>query len=157
MGTGKSSVGRELAKQKKLCFVDLDELIELREGRSIPDIFSKKGEPYFRRLEKIVLKEVSREDKFVVACGGGAVINKDNIKTMKESGIIICLKASPLEILKRTARANNRPLLNTVNPKERIELLLKLRAPYYALAHKTVNTSGFSVKEVVAKIIKLTK
>ena len=71
MGTGKSTVGRELAKKKKWRFVDLDELIELREGRSIADIFSKKGEPYFRRIEKKILKEVSLEKSFVVSCGGG--------------------------------------------------------------------------------------
>ncbi len=154
MGTGKTAVGRELAKKKKWRFVDLDELIELREGRTIPDIFSKKGEPYFRILEKRALKEVSREEKFVVACGGGVVINKENIKMMKESGIMICLKADPSVILKRTSRSVNRPLLNTDNPKGRIELLLKLRAPYYAMANKCINTSRFSVKEIVEKIVK---
>lgn len=155
MGTGKTTVGRELAKRKKWRFVDLDELIELREGKVIPDIFSKKGEPYFRILEKKVLKEVSREEKFVVACGGGVVINKENIKTMKESGVIICLKADPSVILKRTSRASNRPLLNVDNPKERIELLLKLRAPYYAMANRCINTSKLSIKEIAEKIAKI--
>ena len=155
MGTGKTTVGRELAKKKKWRFVDLDELIELREGKAIPDIFSKKGEPYFRILEKRALKEVSREEKFVVACGGGVVIKRENIKTMKESGIMICLKADPAVILKRTSGAANRPLLNTGNSKERIELLLKLRAPYYAMANRCINTSKLSVKEIVEKIAKI--
>ncbi|MBN2831240.1 MAG: shikimate kinase [Candidatus Omnitrophica bacterium] len=157
MGTGKTAVGRELAKKKKWRFVDLDELIELREGRSIADIFSKKGEAYFRRLEKKVLKEVSGENRFVVSCGGGIVTNEGNIKIMRESGLIICLKATPAAILKRTKGSACRPLLNVKNPKERISFLLKLRSPYYAKAHKSINTSNLSIPEVVKSIIKLTK
>src|SRR3989338_6719350 len=125
MGTGKTSVGKELAKQKKWQFVDLDELIELKERHSIADIFAKEGEPYFRRVEDKVLKEVAREKKFVLACGGGIVINPENIKLMKESGILICLKASPEAILKRTAGYSHRPLLNVRYPKKQIKLLLK--------------------------------
>lgn len=153
MGTGKTAVGKELAKKKKWQFVDLDELIELREKRTIADIFAKEGEPYFRRIEKLVLKEVSKEKKFVVACGGGIVINKDNIKIMKDTGIIICLTAAPGVILKRTSGCPHRPLLNVTEPKKQVELLLKLRAPYYAQAHKTIDTSKLSLREVVAKII----
>ena len=155
MGTGKTTVGRELSKKKKWRFVDLDELIELKERKTIPDIFREKGEPYFRILERKALKEVSQEEKFVVACGGGIVINKENIRTMKESGVAICLKASPSVILKRTSRADNRPLLKAHNPKERIELLLKLRAPYYARVNKDIDTSKLSVKDVVQEIIKI--
>ena len=155
MGTGKSSVGKELAKKKKWRFLDLDELIELREKRTIADIFAKDGEPYFRRIEKQVLREVAKEKKFVVACGGGIVINPDNIKTMKETGIIICLSASPNVILERTLACRRRPLLNVADPKKQIELLFKLRAPYYARADKMIDTSKVSVKEVTDKIIKL--
>ena len=155
MGTGKTALGRELAKKKKWQFVDLDELIELREKRTIGDIFAKESEPYFRRLEKKVLREVTREKKFVVACGGGIVLDKDNIKIMKETGIIICLKATPEVILKRTAAYTHRPLLNVKDPKEQIELLLKLRAPYYALADKTIDTSKISVREVMGKVLRL--
>jgi len=157
MGTGKTAVGRELAKKKKWQFIDLDELIELREGRSIPDIFSKRGEPYFRRLETRTLKEVCRENKFVVSCGGGVVVNEENIKIMRETGLIICLKATPAVILKRTRDSGCRPLLNVSDPKERIGFLLKLRAPYYAKAHKSISTSKLSVPEVVAGIIKWIK
>jgi shikimate kinase len=155
MATGKTAVGRELAKKKKWQFVDLDELIELREKRTIADIFAKEGEPYFRQLEKRLLKEVAVEKKFVIACGGGIVIDKDNIKIMKNTGIIICLSASPEAILKRATGYAHRPLLNVREPREQIDLLLKMRAPYYALADKTIDTSGISIKEVVHKIIKL--
>jgi shikimate kinase len=156
MGTGKTAVGRELAKRKKWQFLDLDDLIELRQKMTIAEIFTKNGEPYFRRIEKKVLKEASKERKFVYACGGGIVIDKENIKVMKETGIIICLTATPEAILKRTSGYKHRPLLNVDTPKKQIELLLKLRAPYYAQADKTIDTSKLSVKEVTAKIIKLT-
>lgn len=156
MGTGKTAVGSELARKKKCQFVDLDDLIELRDKRSIADIFAKEGEPYFRRLESRVLKEVSNEKNFVVACGGGIVMNPQNIKTMKRSGIIICLAASPEVILKRTAGYAHRPLLNVKYPKKQIELLLKLRAPYYAQSNQTIDTSRISIEKVVEKILRLT-
>lgn len=156
MGTGKTAVGKELAKIKKWQFIDLDELIELETKRIIADIFAQDGEPYFRRREKQVLKETSKEKKFVVACGGGIVMDKDNIRIMKETGIIICLTASADAILKRTSGYKHRPLLNVSHPKKQIELLLKLRAPYYAQADKTIDTSGISIKQVVGKILKLT-
>lgn len=155
MATGKTAVGRELARKKKWQFVDLDELIELKEKRTIADIFAKDGEPYFRRMEHETLKEVSQEKKFVVACGGGIVINKANIKIMKDTGIIICLTAGPEVILKRASAYSHRPLLNVTEPKKQIELLLKLRAPYYAQADKTIDTSKISVKKVINKILKL--
>jgi shikimate kinase len=155
MGTGKSAVGRALAENKKWKFIDLDEFIELREKKAIPDIFAQKGEAYFRRLEKKALKEVAKEEKFVVACGGGIVVDADNIKAMKETGKIICLKASPKKILERVSGTLHRPLLNVQNPQERIELLLKLRSSYYAKAHKCVDTSRLSIKEVTARILKI--
>lgn len=155
MGTGKTSVGKELAKKKKWHFVDLDELIELKEKKAIRDIFAQEGEPYFRKLEKRVLKEVSKEKKFVVACGGGIVIDKENINLMKETGLMVCLSASSEVILKRTCGHTHRPLLNVAKPQKQIELLLKLRAPYYIQAHKVIDTSKLSIKQVVDKIYKL--
>jgi shikimate kinase len=154
MGTGKTAVGRELARKKKWHFIDLDDLIELREKRTISEIFCREGEPYFRRSEKRVLKEVAKEKKFVVASGGGIVLDKENIRTMKETGLMVCLVASPEVILKRIAGYSHRPLLNVANPKKQIELLLKLRAPYYAQADKTIDTSKLSVGQVVEKITK---
>jgi len=154
MGVGKTAVGRELARQKQWRFVDLDELIELREKRPIREIFAQEGEPYFRRIEKGILKEVAREKNFVVACGGGIVIKPENIQVMRETGKIICLNASPKVILKRTSGCGHRPLLNVPHPEKQIELLLKLRAPYYAQADLTIDTSELSVPEVAEKIIK---
>ncbi|HTZ11418.1 MAG TPA: shikimate kinase [Candidatus Margulisiibacteriota bacterium] len=154
MATGKSAVGRELARKKKWRFLDLDELIELKEKRPITDIFAQKGEPYFRNLEKQALKEVAREKKFVVSCGGGIVIDEANIKIMRESGVIVCLSATPEVILKRSAGACHRPLLNVKNPKEQIEFLLKMRSPFYAKADKIIDTSNICVKEAAEKVLK---
>lgn len=154
MATGKTSVGRELAKKKQWQFVDLDDLIELREKMTISGIFAKNGEPYFRRLEKRVLKDVAKENKFVVGCGGGIVIDPENIKIMKASGTLICLTATPEVILERVSGQTHRPLLNVKEPKKQIELLLKMRAPYYARADKTIDTSKLPVGGVVEKVIK---
>jgi len=156
MGTGKSAAGGQLAKRKNWQFVDLDDLIVLREKRSIAEIFAKDKEPYFRKVEKKALKEVARQDNFVVACGGGIIIDKDNIKIMKQTGRLICLCASPKVIFKRLAGDLTRPLLRVADPLERIELLLKLRAPYYMQADTTVDTSRLSVKQVASKLYKLT-
>jgi len=155
MGTGKTAVGRELAKRLKWQFLDLDDLIELKEQRRICDIFARDGERHFRRIERAVLKDAAAEKKFVVACGGGIVINPENIRIMRESGAIICLSASVITILKRTGGQGHRPLLNVADPRKKIEHLLKLRAPYYAQADKTINTSKYSIREVVGKILKL--
>ena len=155
MGTGKTSAGKEVAKKKKWQFVDLDELIELQEKRSISDIFAKEGEPRFRKIEKDVLTKVSKEENFVVACGGGIVLEKENIKVMKETGTMICLNATADAILKRTSRSTHRPLLRVADPKKQITHLLKMRAPYYAAADKIIDTTDLSVKEVVNKILKI--
>jgi shikimate kinase len=155
MGTGKTSVGKKVARKKKRKFLDLDELIELRERRIISDIFAQEGQPYFREIEKKALREVSREDDFVVACGGGIVLDKDNIDIMKRTGIIICLSASPKVILERTSCQAQRPLLNVTDPKKQIEFLLKFRAPYYALADKNIDTSKLSIREAADRVLKL--
>lgn len=155
MGTGKTSVGRQLAKRKGWNFVDLDELIELQQQRRIVDIFAQEGEAYFRKIEKKILKQASTQDKFVVACGGGIVLDADNIKLMKKTGILICLCATCEAILKRVSASKHRPILNVARPDERIELLLKMRAPYYLQADKSIDTSHLSIGQVVAKISKI--
>lgn len=154
MGTGKTAVGKELAKIKKWQFIDLDELIQLREKRTIADIFAKEGEPYFRKVEKQVLKEVAGKKEFVVSCGGGIVLDKENIQVMSQTGIMICLSARPEAILKRTAGYRHRPLLNNVeNPEKRIKELLSQRAPFYAQADYTIDTSDLEIPEVISRVL----
>lgn len=154
MGTGKSSVGKKMAERLKRRFIDLDDLIELKAKKRISDIFAEDGEPYFRKLEKNTLREISLKDKTVVACGGGIVIDPENIEIMKQTGRIICLTASPEVILKRVSGTGKRPLLNVSDPKKQIELLLERRAVCYAQADGTIDTTGLSLEEVADKILK---
>jgi shikimate kinase len=157
MATGKTAVGKELAQRTKRQFIDLDELIEFKEKKRIADIFAQEGESYFRKREKLALKEVAAEKSFVVATGGGIVMDPENLRMMKATGKVICLSATPEVILQRTAETTHRPLLNVKEPRKQIELLLKLRAPYYALADARISTDKLSVKQVAEKIIALTK
>ncbi|MEW6075517.1 MAG: shikimate kinase [Candidatus Omnitrophota bacterium] len=152
MGTGKSVVGQELARQQKSRFIDLDVLIEEKEGQPIVDIFTEKGEPYFRKIETRALKEISVHSNAVVSCGGGIVLDEENIGIMKETGFMICLTAKVDVILERTRVYAHRPLLNVPSPKEAIESLLKVRAPFYARADMTIDTSQKSIKEVVEAV-----
>ncbi|MEW6008700.1 MAG: shikimate kinase [Candidatus Omnitrophota bacterium] len=153
MGTGKSVVAKVLAKRLNLKFIDMDTLIEKKEGLKIKDIFAERGETYFRQLEKETVKELSAKLDTVVACGGGVVLDKDNLNILKATGSIICLNARPEIILKRCENCTDRPLLNIENPKKRIEELLRFRAPFYAQAHFNIDTSDLSVEEVAEKIL----
>ncbi len=155
MGTGKTAVGKELAKKLKMKFIDIDDIIEKREGMEISDIFEQKGEPYFRDVEKKVAREVSKQSNLVIAAGGGVVINEENVKNLKSNGIMICLNASPDKILERTKRYTHRPLLNVPEPSKRVWELLAKRAQYYARADYQINTTNLTIDEVVQKILKI--
>ena len=152
MGTGKSAVGRKLAKKLDMEYLDTDELIEEREGSKIYHIFQKKGEPYFRKLEAAMVKEVSHLDRHVISTGGGVVLKDENIKALRRNGFIICLTANPEIILKRTERTQDRPLLDESDPGKRIKELLRIRQAHYEKADFSVNTSNLPLEEVVRKI-----
>ncbi len=152
MGTGKSSVGRKLAKKISAKFLDLDHFIEKKYGRTIKDIFAKNGEFYFRTLEKEAVEEVSKSESLVVACGGGVVVDEENMQNLKNSGIIVCLNSRPDVILRRCKGHAHRPLLNVPNPQERIKELLAFRAAFYAQADFSIETSDLSVEETVEEI-----
>ena len=153
MGTGKSKIGKRLATELRMGYLDTDELIEKREKDSISAIFKKKGEEYFRHLETKVVKEVALFDNFVISTGGGVVLRDENIRVLKKNALIVCLFASPEVILKRTKGDDNRPLLGVNNQKKRIEELLAFRKPYYEKADFSVDTSVLANEEVVEEII----
>ncbi len=157
MGAGKTAVGKTLARSLKRKFVDLDEKIEEREGMPISEIFAKKGEPYFRKAEREIVKEVSSCAGLVAATGGGAVIDKENVVNLKSNGILFYLDASPTRILERTKGHTHRPLLNVSDPKEKIYELLAKRAEFYAQADHRIDTNNLGVDEVAKKIISLLK
>lgn len=153
MGTGKTAVGREVAKKLNQQFLDLDSLIEEKEKRQISQIFSQDGEAYFRNAEKQALKEISTRRNLVASCGGGIVLDKENIQIMKKTGVLICLSSRVEVILARTRGYRYRPLLNVDNPEKRIEELLKIRAPFYAQADYTIDTSNLAISSVVSKVL----
>ncbi len=154
MGTGKSAVGKLLARSLSRPFLDLDRKIEKETGRSVQEIFAREGEAAFRRLEAKAVREAAALKSQVIATGGGVMSDEKNVQALKASGVLVCLTASPEVILERTSEAIiARPLLAGGNPRERIETLLKLRAPYYAQADLTIDTSNRPLQEIADEIL----
>jgi shikimate kinase len=151
MGTGKTTVGRELAREMSVDLVDLDERIAERAGRSIAAIFADDGEPAFRALEKAALTELlDRQPRSVVALGGGALLDAELRRRALNEAYVVVLTASATHIAART-HGGDRPLLKRA-PKEAISRLLSERAAAYAEAHLTIDTDSLDVAEVVAAL-----
>ncbi|MBM3263822.1 MAG: 3-dehydroquinate synthase [candidate division Zixibacteria bacterium] len=154
MGTGKSQVGRLLAGALGMTFVDTDTLIEKRTGTSIPVLFAERGEPAFRAIEKEVVCGLSGVSGHVIATGGGAVIDHENLAALRTLGTLVHLQATPEVILQRTGgNAATRPMLAGPDAMERIRALLETRAPYYAQADFSVNTTDKDVYCVARNIL----
>lgn len=153
MGTGKSTIGHALAQRIGWEFLDLDQMIEEREGRSIPDIFSAEGEVYFREKEATLLAEVAEGDKQVVSTGGGAVIFPSNRERMKATGFVISLHADKETIRDRVARQAGRPLLDPRDFDRRYDMLMKERKRLYEQADLQLDTSSLSVEEMIERIV----
>jgi shikimate kinase len=155
MGTGKTVVGKLLARKLGKEFIELDALIEKRAGKSIPEIFRQDGEMKFRELEMEVTKSVADRKNAVIACGGGIVLNNINIDRLRQECVIVCLTASPSTILKRTSKdKDGRPLLAVADRLRQIRELLKFRRPFYEKAADiTVNTSRLRPEAVVGLIM----
>jgi shikimate kinase len=154
MGSGKTSVGRVLAKRLGYSFVDTDAFIEDRTGRPIPEIFKSDGEAAFRRIESAALKEVLAGKGKVVSCGGGVVLREENRSELKQRAIVVYLKAGSRELFARVgATGEDRPLLKADNPEAEIQRLLKEREPLYeSIADITIDTSGKTILSVVDTI-----
>jgi shikimate kinase len=152
MGTGKSSVGQKVAQRLNKRFVDTDVVIATETGKTIAAIFAEQGEAHFRALERAAIARVSEAQDIVVATGGGAMVNEDNARRLKESGMVICLTAAPDVIWARVQNNADRPLLQGENPLDKIRLLLASRAEAYAKADLTIDTSTLSIDEVVETI-----
>ena len=154
MGSGKTEVGKRLAKRLGYTFMDTDLLIEEKTGKSISDIFSKDGELFFRDIETLILTELSGINEHVISTGGGIVTKKENILLLKKTGFIIWLKASPETILKRVGSETHRPLLKVDNPLEKIKKLMSQREQSYSEADLTIDTDGLEVEDIVNNIIR---
>jgi shikimate kinase len=155
MAVGKSAVGRALARKLKRRFVDIDGVIEKSEGMSISDIFAEKGELYFRECEKRVLREVLGRNNQVVATGGGAVVDEENLRLLQDRALLVCLTAAPDVLLDRAGLGSKRPLLNGDDRRARIEELMRDRREKYAQAHFSVDTTGLSIEQVTKRILEL--
>lgn len=154
MGTGKTSLGKLLANRLGRGFVDLDQKIERDAGMTIPKIFELHGEKYFRELEKKAVREVSERKNLVIATGGGTVKDAENVRLLKNSGVIICLTTEPEEIFRRTERRGERPLLDG-GGEERIETIKKLLAEreiFYSQADYTIDTTDWSPLQIMNDI-----
>ena len=124
MGTGKSSVGRLVASQRRFDFLDTDEMIELRAGKTISAIFAGEGEAAFRQFEREIVAQLSSLDQTIISTGGGLGANEMNLASLKEHALVVCLWASPEVIWERVRSQTHRPLLQEADPLEKIRQLL---------------------------------
>ena len=155
MGSGKTTVACLLAKKLNRKLVSIDDLIVQQEQSPITDIFAAKGEKYFRALESEIVAQLTYEESLVIDCGGGIVLQDENIKNLKKNGVLVYLKANADVLHERTRRSTQRPLLRVNDPKAKIKELLFEREPFYAKADYTIDTSTKTVDEVAKEIIHL--
>ena len=154
MGAGKSAVGRLLAKRLGRCLVETDEMIVAREGKSIPEIFAEKGEPYFRAREAEALELLKLKRGDVIATGGGLPCASGAMEALHALGTVIWLTAAPDTLYRRASRAGDRPMLEN-RSREEVAALLRQREPYYSQAHITVDTTALGLDAVVNRILVL--
>jgi shikimate kinase len=157
MGSGKSSVGRELSRTVPCDFVDLDAEIVATAGCSINEIFEKDGEQAFRTMESNCLDRVLRGGMAVIATGGGVVIDPDNRLAMRQLGIVINLVVSLPQALNRLHGATDRPLFAGSDSAGRVKALMDEREHFYADADIRIDTDGKSVEDVAAEILSFVK
>lgn len=154
MGAGKTTIGRRLAQVLRREFLDSDQYIEQHAGASIPLIFELEGEAGFRIREKAAIAELTQRANIVLATGGGAVLDPDNRRCLASCGFVVYLRASVSEQLRRTRSDDNRPLLQTADPRARLAQLFEQRDPLYQeVADLIVTSDGQSPRTVVQHIL----
>lgn len=153
MGSGKSAVGRRLARELGLQFIDSDDAIEERSGVDIPFIFEREGEEGFRQRECKAIEELTLVPGIVLATGGGSAQNPENRQYLHDRGFVVYLHATVDQQLRRTRRGRVRPMLKTGEPREVLARLMAVRDPQYReIAHLIVETDGRKVPSVVREI-----
>lgn len=156
MGSGKSTIGRLLAKNRKLALYDSDREIEQRTGVDIPMIFEYEGEAGFRRREAEVIAELTSLRDIVLATGGGSVLLAENRAALAINGFVVYLRCTVDRQLERTHKDNHRPLLRTENPRARLQELMAEREPLYReVADLIVDTGRYSSRQAVKEILRV--
>jgi shikimate kinase len=161
-GSGKSTVGSRLAARLKMRFVDIDDLIEERQGVPISDIVKSHGWGHFRKLERSTIEEISKGDRLIIAPGGGAVLDADNVSVLRKNGFIIWLKADKRTLLKRMNQDpgtnTRRPTLTGKGTSEELKEVMSLREPIYErVSEIRIDTSSLDVETVVENILTVLK
>ena len=153
-GSGKSTVGRQLARRLGRAFVDSDHVIEERLGCSIREYFEREGEERFRDVEEAVIDELTQQDGGVLSTGGGSVLRPNNRLHLRERGQVVYLKSNPDELFRRLRHDVNRPLLQVADPLTRLRELHAARDPLYReTAHFTIETGRPSVPTLVNMVM----
>lgn len=157
MGTGKSTIARMLSTKCRMNIVEMDEEIVRRQGKSIPEIFAKQGETYFRNLETALLQELQTKNNQIISCGGGAVLRAENVRLMKENGCVVLLTAEPLTIYERVKHNNNRPILQgNMNVEYIASLMEERRGKYEEAADVVIATDGKMISQICAEVMEKT-
>jgi shikimate kinase len=159
MGTGKSTIGRLVAAQLQRDFVDMDTLIEQRQGRPISQIFADEGEPYFRQLEADLCRELAARQGLVIATGGGALVLEQNLAVMERRGLVICLDCEPEALWQRIGHSEDRPMLAERDQDRfaRLAALLEQRAPAYGRIEHHLDVTRLSPAEAARQVCELAK
>jgi shikimate kinase len=154
MGAGKSSVGRSLHRRTGLALHDTDEIVTANSGMSIPEIFAEHGERKFREAETEALRSVRTDEQTIIITGGGIVLRKENVAILRNQAVIVWLDGDEETLFARASRKQNRPLLQTKNPRKTFSQILGARRPLYAnIADIRVDTSVLTDEEVAVAIL----
>lgn len=152
-GSGKSTIGRHLARSRGLEFIDSDHVIETRIGCSIREYFEHAGEPAFRDIEAEVIADLAARPSIVLATGGGAVLREENRRALRAGKRVVYLRATPDDLARRLSRDTTRPMLQVADPRQRLRELFAQRDPLYReCAHFTVDTARKSVPMLVGLV-----
>ncbi len=157
MGSGKSAIGRNLARRLNMRFMDADRAIERQTGRTIQELFASEGEERFREIEREFIRSGHPARGCIVACGGGLLQQPGMSGQLQSKGEVFCLFASPETLHRRTSRTNKRPLLQVSDPETRIKELLTEREPAYLRAGTGICTENRAISDVAAHIARLYK
>jgi shikimate kinase len=155
MGTGKSTVGRQAARQLGFEFLDSDHEIERLQGKPVSQIFAEQGEPSFRAMERAFIEQGHPRQRCVVSCGGGLVVPPGMLELLRSRGVIICLHAPIETILQRIMQATHRPLLEVENREQRLRELFAQRESLYRQTGTMVLTDKRPLREIVAHVLRV--